>query len=108
MWPTNPHATPSLDDFKNAIREYVRHVGRESAYCMLYHISNKIEMVEKNYGGRTFDVPSVGIVFRWVEDASYSEQVRSQPRLVSLELLGSLTNGCIEISQVYPQIQAQD
>ncbi|PCG94994.1 Nucleotide-binding, alpha-beta plait [Penicillium occitanis (nom. inval.)] len=74
MWPTNPHATPSLDDFKNAIRGYVRHVGRESAYCMLYHVSNKIEMVEKNYGGRIFDVPSVGIVFRWVEDASYSEQ----------------------------------
>lgn len=100
MWPTNPHATPSLDEFKNAIREYVRHVGQESVYCMLYHISNKIEMVEKNYGGRISDVPSVGIVFRWVEDASYSEQVSNQPRLVSLELLRWLTNGGIEIFQI--------
>jgi hypothetical protein len=46
---------------------------------MLLHVSNEIEMVQKNYGGIIFTVPSVGLVFRWVEDASYSEQVRINP-----------------------------
>lgn len=51
---------------------------------MLYHVSGKVESVEKNYGGRIFDVPSVGVVFRWVEDASYAEQVSSNPCLFRL------------------------
>lgn len=82
MWPTNPHAKPSLDDFKDAIRQYVDHVGSQSGNCVLYHVSNRIEMVKKHYHDGMCDVPSVGIVFRWVEDASYSVQVSSQPWLV--------------------------
>ncbi|QGA21285.1 hypothetical protein EYB26_008995 [Talaromyces marneffei] len=78
MWPSNPHATPGLDDFKNAIRQYVHHTSLDSAYLMLCHVSDKVEMVDKNYGGRIFTVPSVGIVFRWVEDANYSEQKFSE------------------------------
>ena len=81
MWPTNPHATVSLSNFKDAVRQYVDHIRCKSAYNMLYHVSDNIEMVDKNYGGRIFTVPSVGIVFRWVEDANYSEQVSDQPWL---------------------------
>lgn len=85
MWPTRDYATPSLDDFKHAIRQYIDHVGRKSGNYMLFHVSNSVEMVEKH---KPYDckVPSVGVVFRWVEDANYLVRVSKQPWLVSVWL----------------------
>lgn len=77
MWPTRDYATPSLDEFKRAIRQFIEHVGRKSGNRVLYHVSNSIEMVEKH---QPYDskVPSVGVMFRWVEDANYSVRVSRQ------------------------------
>lgn len=88
MWPTHPYARPRLEDFKDVICQFIQSSNPRSEFRVMCHVSDEIEMVEKNYGGQLFTVPSVGVVFRWVEDANISQNVRIEPFLVCRQSSG--------------------
>ncbi|EED14025.1 conserved hypothetical protein [Talaromyces stipitatus ATCC 10500] len=73
IWPSIPCARPSLVEFKNVVVQFIKYLRDPYGYHMMYHVSNGIDMVEKNYGGRLYTVPSIGVLFRRVEDASYAQ-----------------------------------
>lgn len=82
LWPADPHARPTANDFKRVVRRYIKKCDGEFGkrdYNQMYHVSDHVETVEKPYGARIYRVPSVGVVFRWVEDADSSQAASPPP-----------------------------